>query len=321
MALKNCPSCDREVKPGEDECACGLVLSKWEAKKAAAASGEQPVVTATKASSSGGGVGWLTILIVAAAMYGGLKLLDKAASATDEQMARVSRPAASDREAASPAPAPPRSGGGDLADKSTEELLRMLQDDELKNPPFYELRRRGAKAEAAVVVHEMLRDKARAVGGEPPQQLKTFLEQLSASILNDYYITGVYPRPAVPGFKLVEWSIEVRDGALRYGAVLHIGTDIAEGFARQPREEEADFTVLASYRVVAEGKTLPAPVEKEVEIAKRAGIAKWKDEPLLAELAPGEYTVTLRTRLQYVDEAGKGKIINETSRPLRVVVR
>lgn len=310
MALTQCPVCDKPVKPGSTECVCGLVLAKWEAKMAASA-GQPAAATAAKSSRSGE-LGWFAVLLVAVVMFFVIKYLDKAQEQqAGQQMAKVVRGAS----------ARGRKLDKELAGKSTEELLRMLKNDALKNPPFYELLRRDAKAEAAAVVQAMLRDKSRAVGGEPPPQLKVFLQQLGAPVLRDYFTTGVYPRLADKGFRLVEWEIEARGGALHASVVLFVGADVAAGFRRAPSEEPSAFPILAKYELRVQGGALAAPVVREVEIPRQDGLARWKGMTLVPELGSGEYAVNLSLHVQYIDEAGERKTLSETRPPLRVLLR
>lgn len=183
-------------------------------------------------------------------------------------------------------------------DAENQKSVAQLMDD-LRNPNFYgkepvldSLLKRGAREEAVRALNEILRAKP-----DFPRDVKELLKQANAPVTFDWKKNSFEPEETK--FKWQEVECEYKNGRIVTAGKIYLGRDVVEGFSR-PQTSDTPIPMFARYTFRVKGGTLVEPIEKIVEVERRAGEHSWNGLEVASGLGKGEYDVELLLHAQTV---------------------
>lgn len=183
-------------------------------------------------------------------------------------------------------------------ESENQKSVAQLMDD-LKNPNYYgkepvldSLLKRGAREEAVRALNEILRSKP-----DFPRDIKELLKQANAPVTFDWRKNSFEPEETK--FKWQDVECEYKNGRIFTAGRVYLGREVVAGFSR-PQNATPPYPLFAKCNFRVKGGTLVAPIEKEVELERRAGEHSWNNMEIASGLGKGEYDVSLLLHAQTV---------------------
>jgi hypothetical protein len=109
--------------------------------------------------------------------------------------------------------------------------------------------------------------------------------------------------------EVITFSILLRENELYGSWNIHVGENL---FGGTPADQgEMTFPVFAKYYINVKGGTLQERLQ--LEFSAESGSNVREDELLATELGPGEYEANIFIHVQYVDQEGTNRVLNNSS--------